>query len=396
MPLTEQFWENERRRLLAIFLPRMTQMALTGMVTAARQAGIAFDNTLYSKLAENWARTQTEKILRDFVSTDLIQPADVPAGGAKYGTFVQGTGEIVADWIKTPGATVGDLNEKLGWLYDPVRVNAIAVTETTRAFASGQEEAYKAEGITEWIWRTNKDEMVCKYCGDANNKVVKIGEPFGTDRKGKPVTKPPFHPRCRCWVSAKVSKDKPKDAQAAVLRETSDSSKPIKQLSQEEINRRIQSNFPKFMKEFEREIVQQEIETAGIFKDGKIVFMKDGDKSNVYFTEAEKNSMENATVTHNHPQGTTFSEEDVALFTTTKMAELRIVGKEYNYILKNREGEKLSTFEYNAYYETAIFNELKKLPLGQKRPADFRHKVWIEFSRLAGITYERIENAEDK
>ncbi len=225
MPLTEQFWENERRRLLAIFLPRMTQMALTGMVTAARQAGIAFDNTLYSKLAENWARTQTEKILRDFVSTDLIQPADVPAGGAKYGTFVQGTGEIVADWIKTPGATVDDLNEKLGWLYDPVRVNAIAVTETTRAFASGQLEAYKAEGIEEIIWRTNRDALVCPVCGPLNNKRVKIGTAFGKDKKGNDIFQPPSHPRCRCWISPGVSrkpKDEPKEIPNEVIAQIQD------------------------------------------------------------------------------------------------------------------------------------------------------------------------------
>jgi hypothetical protein len=88
MALDSTFWESEKRRLLALFLPRLTQMAMAGMTNAARQAGISFDNTLYSKLAENWARTQTEQILRDFVSVDLIQPADVPTGGAKYGTFV--------------------------------------------------------------------------------------------------------------------------------------------------------------------------------------------------------------------------------------------------------------------------------------------------------------------
>ena len=121
MPLTEQFWENERRRLLAIFLPRMTQMALTGMVTAARQAGIAFDNTLYSKRAEAWARTYTDNLLIEL--------------GTTTEKFV---GDKVADWIAKPDMTVGDLDAALTPAFGATRANAIAVTETTRAFASGQ------------------------------------------------------------------------------------------------------------------------------------------------------------------------------------------------------------------------------------------------------------------
>lgn len=179
MPLTADFWEGENRRLLALFLPRLTQMALTGMQSAARQAGIAFDNTLYNQRAEQWARNYTDDLLAELgTTTERI------------------VGDAVGDWIKQEGATIGELNEALTPAFGAARANAIAVTETTRAFANGQEEAYKAEGITEWTWRTNKDEMVCKYCGGANNKTVKIGEPFGNDAKGNPVTKPPFHPNC--------------------------------------------------------------------------------------------------------------------------------------------------------------------------------------------------------
>lgn len=200
MSIDSTFWENEKRRLMALFLPRLTQMALTGMTTAARQAGISFDNMHYNQRAEAWARTYTDQLLADFgTTTEKI------------------VGSAVADWIAKPDMTVGDLDAALAPAFGATRANAIAVTETTRAFASGQEEAYKAEGIEEWTWRTNKDEIVCPYCGGANGKTVKIGEPFGYDRKGKPVTKPPFHPRCRCWVAPKISKDKPKEVPKEVI-----------------------------------------------------------------------------------------------------------------------------------------------------------------------------------
>ena len=195
MPLDDSFWENEKRQLLAVLKPRLEQMALTGMINAARQAGIAFDMTLYNQRAESWARAYTDQLLEDFISTSKT----------KQGTFVQGAGKAVADWIARPGATVGELNAEIGKLYGPERANVIAVTETTRAFANGQEEAYKAEGITQWTWRTNRDELVCPYCGGVNNKTVDIGKPFGMDAKGKPVLKPPYHPNCRCWTSPKIA-----------------------------------------------------------------------------------------------------------------------------------------------------------------------------------------------
>lgn len=185
--LPNDFWENENRRLLAIFLPRLTEMAYSGMVNAARQIGIAFDNALYNQRAEAWARDYTDKLL------------------AELGTTTQQiVGNAIAEWIARPGATVGELNAALEPAFGAARANSIAVTETTRAFASGQEEAYRAEGIEEWTWQTNRDELVCPYCGRVHGKTIKIGSPFGYDRKGKPVTKPPFHPRCRCWVRPKV------------------------------------------------------------------------------------------------------------------------------------------------------------------------------------------------
>lgn len=184
MSLTEEFWENENRRLLALFLPRLTQMAYSGMVNAARQLGIAFDNTLYSRLAEDWARNYTDQLLVFLDTTNK--------------KFV---GQIIADWIARSGATVGELNAKLEEEFNAVRANRIAVTETTRAFAHGQRTAYEREGITEWIWRTNRDELVCPVCGPLSNKQVKIGMPFGRDKKGLEILQPPAHVNCRCWVA---------------------------------------------------------------------------------------------------------------------------------------------------------------------------------------------------
>lgn len=386
MPIDSTFWENEKRRLMALFLPRLIQMALTGMITAARQAGISFDSTLYSKRAEAWARTHTDNLLIEL--------------GTTTEKFV---GNAVADWIAKSDMTVGDLDAALTPAFGATRANAIAVTETTRAFASGQEEAYKAEGITEWTWRTNKDEMVCKYCGGANGKTVKIGEPFGYDRKGNSVTKPPFHPRCRCWVAPKVSKDKPKGAQAkfeqAVQQANTQSNKPIKQLSDAEIQARIQADFAKFMNDFEKEITKQNYETAGIFKDGKKVLIKDGKKTSVSFTKDEIKQMEGAVLTHNHPGDPklfvkTFSPADIQMLVThSKLQEIRAASEKYVYVMNNENQVEMTKAAVTRSYNKSRVNAVQLI---KENPEKYQDRdeydvAWELFAEKHGLTYTRIK-----
>lgn len=198
-PLPDDFWEHEKIILRAIFQPRLEAMIYNAMAIAAKLVGIAFDSAGYNAYARRYAAEQTDAILRDFLSTDQ------EAGVGEYGTFVAGTGQVIADWIAREGATVGELNEALRQMYSPARASVIAITETTRAFASGQRQAYQAEGIERWQWSTNRDDLVCPICGPLNNKIVPIGKPFAVDQKQGAVTQPPAHPNCRCWVKPVVS-----------------------------------------------------------------------------------------------------------------------------------------------------------------------------------------------
>lgn len=193
MSLLDSFWEGERQRLVSIFVPRLAQMAMVGMFDASRKAGVVFNQDLYSRHAEAWALATTDEILEGFINSSKTM----------QGTFQSGSGKILSEWIARPGATVGELNEKLAELFGRQRAATISVTEATRAFSSGEEIAYLKEGITDWAWQTNRDELVCHHCGPLHNKVVPIGAPFAFYR-GKPITKPPFHPNCRCGVKPKI------------------------------------------------------------------------------------------------------------------------------------------------------------------------------------------------
>lgn len=181
--LPDEFWENERRLLAALLVPRFAAAIYAALANTSRAASIGFDPAQYNRMAEQFAREQTDGYLLGFKSS-----------------YVSGAGDAIADWIKKPGATIADLDRTLGVLFSPERAHVIAVTETTRAFAQGQKLSYVGEGIKRWKWTTNRDDLVCPICGKINNRVVEIGEPFDTLEDGTQITEPPAHPKCRCWV----------------------------------------------------------------------------------------------------------------------------------------------------------------------------------------------------
>lgn len=92
----------------------------------------------------------------------------------------------------------------------------------------------------------------------------------------------------------------------------------------------------------ENKIRNQKFESAGLFKDGKQIFFKDGKSVEVEFTDDELKKMEGALLTHNHPMDRSFSEEDVGFFKDYSLSEMRAVSKNHTYILKNPNNIKLT------------------------------------------------------
>lgn len=123
--------------------------------------------------------------------------------------LVRGIVATTRDWLQLQIAeyinnsmTIGELIQRIqaGSGYSEDRAHRIGVTETTRAFAMGGLEAWKASGVIEYReWRTNNDELVCPQCGPLAGKVVRLDEEFEGG-----VLVPPRHPNCRCWHVPKV------------------------------------------------------------------------------------------------------------------------------------------------------------------------------------------------
>lgn len=190
-----EFWEGERDALRVVLQPSIDRMAEQGALTAfdtnpvtggsgakQSQVDIAFDWSLIAAEAALWAETHGAELV-----TGVI------------GTTQRIVAKKVAEWIRTPGLTIGDLTESLLPWFGETRAQMIAVTETTKAFAEGErvliDRARNAGLEVVPIWLTSRDELVCPLCGPLD------GLPQPEWEEASPGTDwPPRHPRCRCFL----------------------------------------------------------------------------------------------------------------------------------------------------------------------------------------------------
>jgi hypothetical protein len=78
---------------------------------------------------------------------------------------------------------------------------------------------------------------------------------------------------------------------------------------------------------------------------GNVIFEKQGDKNSFRLAESDLPKLKNAYLTHNHPHGRSFSEEDVRLLLSHEMQEIRAVGVQtvegvetrYRYIMRRKD-----------------------------------------------------------
>lgn len=88
----------------------------------------------------------------------------------------------------------------------------------------------------------------------------------------------------------------------------------------------------------ESRIRSNPVETAALIgPNGDVLFDKsDGVANAVYFTAEETSMMVDGTLTHNHPRGTTFSEEDIDLAVSGGLRSIRAVHSGGSYELKRQ------------------------------------------------------------
>jgi len=113
----------------------------------------------------------------------------------------------------------------------------------------------------------------------------------------------------------------------------------------------------KAITDFEAKIRDQDYETSGVFDDtGNMIFEKSGEKDNVKFTKEEIVKFEGMTLTHNHPQGDSFSPMDLNFACAAKMKAIRVTcrGNNKSFMLRTKDGANFKPELWHDNNETGV------------------------------------------
>ena len=176
------FWEEEMAHLQPDVQAEIVRQATVGAVGASEAIGVGVDMGFVNLEALAFAKEYA------FNEIKLINS-----------TSQKVVEEALRNFITIPGYTRGNFEEAIVGTFGPVRAEAIAITETTRAYAEGSEiaaeEIRKAGVELNTVWITSQDDLVCPICAPLHGK--KRGDGW-TDL-------PPAHVRCRCDIGHEIA-----------------------------------------------------------------------------------------------------------------------------------------------------------------------------------------------
>lgn len=154
----------------------------------------------------------------------------------------------------------------------------------------------------------------------------------------------------------------------------------------------------KVVHEIEDKIRNQDYESAAcVDKDGNVLLFKDGEQSQVAFTQEENALMKDNVLTHNHPSSSIFSKEDVDYWLGNDLQEIRATNRlGITYSLSRGEGFEKETSEYFAV--AFRINQGKALTKAQKTLDDMGYQWKIANGEVtveqANAEFRKILTAE--
>jgi SPP1 gp7 family putative phage head morphogenesis protein len=182
-----EWWDTQTGQMIADLRPQMEAMARDAMLGYAAEVGVGVEWGVIAEEAAAWAERYAGELIRGI--TDTTRKV---------------VGRKVAEFIRTPGRTIGDLKADLAPHFGETRAQMIAVTETTTAYAQGTlfyQRALADAGVRMVrVWHTSRDEKVCPVCGPLDGKTEDV---WAAQFPGGPKA----HPNCRCWVTLTLAEE---------------------------------------------------------------------------------------------------------------------------------------------------------------------------------------------
>jgi hypothetical protein len=211
----------------------------------------------------------------------------------------------------------------------------------------------------------------CPLCTDnAAVGVIGLKEEFPSGH-----IRTPFHPNCCCALAPARLPEKPEEiVKAGEIRE-------------------IERDFTDRYKDAETE------KQIGLRSDGTPIAIKTGTKTEVSYTARELQELRDNKVyrlVHNHPNGSSFSPDDILFAQKTRAREMVVVSKKYRYTIspegKNWGDLSELTMEYNFRHDRVIhetINEYRRT--GDAKGIWMREsdKIWRELAPKYNLVYRR-------
>lgn len=167
----------------------------------------------------------------------------------------------------------------------------------------------------------------------------------------------------------------------------------------------VEKTFKVKVKTIESGIRNLEYEKCFAFDNqGQVLFQKSGSGSSIGFTQEEADKLKGIKLfTHNHPQGGSFSPEDIKFLYTNKIKGIRAIGQKYDYSAKITKEWNKSTYvnflnkmlSANDRIHDKFSQEINANRLTIKQ-ANFEHwnEVWKYLSKEFDNFYYKRERSE--
>jgi len=194
------FWAEYGDQLRTLLEPMLKKLYL-GQANRLRLE-VGKDNVdwaLANEEAARWAKEYTFDLVKGVVDT-MTGSVD-----ANLQALLQ---EAIAGGF-TDSLTNAQIAERLTPAFGPSRAEMIAVTETTRAAAAGEQAVVaqlKDGGVTmRAYWNTSEDELVCSVCEPLDGVPENDGGGWTNPVTGETIDSMPAHPYCRCFLTHKLA-----------------------------------------------------------------------------------------------------------------------------------------------------------------------------------------------